>query len=170
MQHLHSKCSVTFKIIAIKALFASLVFTSMVLLPILANLNKTYAVVNRDYKKACEALERLRWDQPLSPMAIICPIVRLMNVIMLSSAAIFVMFIFAGSIKYALSQGDPKSLEAAKQTLITSVLGFIIIVGSWTILRIIVNILGLKESTLNPVDMLVENLAKLLETFNVHAP
>lgn len=128
------------------------------------------AVVNSDYKKACEALERLRWDQAVSPMAILCPIVRIVNVVMLSSAVFFVIFIFMASIKYSLSQGDPKALEASKQTLINSVLGFLLIVGSWTILRIIVNILGLNAAVLNPVEMLARNLAKLFETFNIHAP
>lgn len=104
-----------------------------------------------------------------NPLAIICTIVRLLNVFILSVGAIFVMFVFISAIKFALAQGDPKALQGAKQTLTMAIIGMLVVIGVFTILTIMRNIFGLKyQLTMNPFDVLSDNLAKLLERFNIY--
>lgn len=126
----------------------------------------TYAI-SGDYTTSCEELESTTWEGAPSPMAILCPIARLLNVFIYSAAAFFVAFIFIAAIKYALSQGDPKALQASQQTLTMALIGFLVIIGAWTILTIVKNIFGLEDGILNPFATLSENLAKLLEKFGV---
>lgn len=121
-----------------------------------------------DYASSCAELESIDWSKAPSPMAIICPVVRLLNVLVLSAAAIFVIFIFITSIKYAMSQGDPKALQASAQTLKTAIIGFFLVIGVYTILTIIKNVLGLEgEFFPNPFPALSKNLAALLMKFGV---
>lgn len=130
-----------------------------------------FAVVNDIYQDACGELESTTWEGAPSPMAIICPVVRFLNVLVLSAGAFFVAFVFISAIKYALSQGDPKALQASQQTLTTAVIGFLVIIGVYTILTIIKNVLGLQgDPILDPFGSLSRNLADLLEKFGVSAP
>ncbi len=132
--------------------------------------NPAHAGVNNVYQSTCAELESTNWEKAPSPMAILCPIARLMNVFVYSAAAFFVMFVFVAAIKYALSQGDPKALQASQQTLTMALVGFLVVIGVWTILTILKNILGLDAGILNPFDTLSKNLARLLEKFGVSAP
>jgi hypothetical protein len=128
------------------------------------------ASVSRDYAKACAELEdsSTTWTNAPSPMAILCPVVRTLNVLVLSAGAIFVIFVFISAIKYALSQGDPKALQASQQTLTTAVIGFIVVIGVYTLLTIIKNVLGLKDNPItDPFGTLSENLARLFEKFGI---
>ncbi len=130
-----------------------------------------HAAVNHVYQDTCTELENTNWTDAPSPMAIICPVARLLNVLVLSAGAFFVVFIFVSAIKYALSQGDPKALQASQQTLTTAVVGFIIIIGVYTILTIIKNVLGLTGNPiLDPFGSLSNSLADLLERLNISAP
>lgn len=116
----------------------------------------------------CTELESGTWEGAPSPMAIICPIARFLNVLVLSAAAVFVVFILLSAIKYALSQGDPKALMASQQTLTTTVIGFFIVIGVYTLLTIIKNVLGLTSSPiLNPFEVLTTNLRDLLTKFGI---
>jgi hypothetical protein len=140
---------------------------AFVVLVINSNTNFAYAAVERDYKATCLELESTTWQGAPSPMAIICPIVRLLNVLVLSAGAIFVIFVFISAIKYALSQGDPKALQASQQTLTTALIGMLIVVGVYTILTIIKNVFGLQGNLTDPFGSLGENLADLLGKFGV---
>ncbi len=121
-----------------------------------------------DYVTVCSELENDTWEGAPSPLAIICPLVRYLNVILYASAAMFVMMIFATAIKYALAQGDPKALQGAKGTLTWAIIGFIVIIGVFTLLVIFKNVLGLKDNPiLNPVGVLNDNLMELLDKFGV---
>ncbi len=54
----------------------------------------------------------------------------------LAFLALLVMFIYAG-FKYLTSNGDPKALQSAHQTVIWAVLGVIFLVLAWLILKLI---------------------------------
>lgn len=121
-----------------------------------------------DYADRCEELEQDTWEGAPSPLAIICPLVRYLNIVLFASAAVFVMMIFATAIKYALAQGDPKALQGAKGTLTWAILGFIVIIGVFTLLVIFKNVLGLKDNPiLNPVGVLNDSLMDLLDKFGI---
>ncbi|MBU0649904.1 hypothetical protein KJ605_01640 [Patescibacteria group bacterium] len=120
------------------------------------------------YRGACEDLEKQIWTGSPSPMAIICPIARLLNILIFSAGAIFVALIFITAIKFALAQGDPKALMASKQTLTTAVMGFIVVIGAWAILTILKNVLGLRaDPIIDPFGALSRNFASLLEKLNI---
>lgn len=118
-------------------------------------------VYNDNYENVCSTIEGRFVDEP-SPLAILCPIAKLFNVILLSSAAVFVIFIFMTSIKYAMAQGDPKALQGSKQSLTFAIIGFIVVIGSYTALTIIKNVLGLSDNPIiDPFRSLNDGLVKL---------
>lgn len=148
-----------------KKTFAALVFAFFVFFGLGG---VTHAAVNSVYQSACGELENRTWEGAPSPMAILCPVARFLNVLVLSAGAVFVIFVFFAAIKYAMSQGDPKALQGSQQTLTTAVIGFFVVIGVWTLLTVIKNVLGLTDNQiLNPFDVLSNNLARLLEKFNI---
>src|SRR3989338_8355785 len=105
----------------------------------------TRAAVTTNYWDACTELESTTWDKGPHPMAIICPVARLLNVFVLSAGVFFILFVFVSALKYAVSLGDPKALQASKQTLTMAIVGFLIVIGVYTIVTIISNVLGLEN-------------------------
>lgn len=121
----------------------------------------------QDYRKFCQAEDWYAGDP--HPLAIICVIVRLLNIFLLSVGAIFVMYVFMSAIKFAMAQGDPKALQGAKQSLTVAIIGMLIVAGVFTILTILRNVLGLQYQLLtNPFDVLSKNLADLLLKLNIY--
>ena len=150
--------------------FATFFILVLAILASFATPHNVYAI-DPDYTKACAELETQTWDSPPSPMAIICPIARLLNVFIFASAAIFVMLILVSSVKYGMAQGDPKAMQGAKQTLTTAVIGFIVIIGAFTILAILRGVLGLKNNLLlDPFGALSQGLARFLEELQISIP
>lgn len=56
--------------------------------------------------------------------------------------ACFVMLL-VGGFKYLTAQGDPKKTEGAKQTLTWAIVGLVITIGAWFVLRFISEFTGL---------------------------
>ena len=81
-------------------------------------------------------------DNP-SPLAIICPFVKVFNVAVLGAGGLLVIIIIYGAIKLAMSLGDPKGYQAAQQTWFWGVIGFAVIVGAYSLIYILDKILGL---------------------------
>jgi hypothetical protein len=79
---------------------------------------------------------------PPSIAGLICPIVRIFNLLILASGLVFAMMIGYGSIKLSMALGDPKGFDAAKMTLFYAFLGFGVVLGSFTILSILSGFLG----------------------------
>ena len=120
------------------------------------------------YEDRCEELTKETWEGAPSPLAILCPMVRYLNLILYASAAVFVIMIFAGAIKFALAQGDPKAIQGAKGSLTWAVVGFIVIIGVFTMLVIFKNVLGLKDNPIaDPVGAINRNLMDLLNRFGI---
>ena len=98
-----------------------------------------------------------------SPLAIVCPVIRVLNVMVLSVGAVFVFMVLYGAIKLSLSLGDPKGYEGAHQTWVWAVIGLGVIVGFYAILLIMDNIFGLGILTgANPTGIF-DNLVGALE-------
>ena len=103
-------------------------------------------------------------DNP-SPIAIVCPFVRLLNIAVLSVGAVFLGMVVYGGIKLSLSLGDPKGYQGAQQTWFWAVVGLKVVLGFFTILVIVDNIFGLGLMTNGPIgifDNLVTGISDLL--------
>lgn len=89
-------------------------------------------------------------DDIPSLSGITVPIIRFLNALVLFSGGIFVILVLLTAIKFAMSQGDPKGIEGAKQALTYAILGFLAVIGVYVILQILVGGLGAKEGLKNP--------------------
>jgi hypothetical protein len=72
-----------------------------------------------------------------SPDQILCPVVRIFNILLLISGVALATFIGYGAIKLSASLGDPKAYEGAVRTFQFAIIGFFIVVGSFAILFIL---------------------------------
>lgn len=70
-----------------------------------------------------------------------------------AAIALFIMLVYGGY-KYLSSGGDPKKAEAAKSTLTYAMIGFVLIIGAFLIIRVISSFTGLE----------------VLESFNIKFP
>lgn len=68
------------------------------------------------------------------------------SIVVLSGIALFVMLLIAG-FKFLFSAGDQKKLEEARGTLTNAVIGLVVIVSAYLILRIIGAFTGLINLT-----------------------
>jgi len=85
----------------------------------------------------------LATDDPPSLAQIVIPIIRIMNVLVISGGAIFVLMLIVTSYKFAMAQGDPKGMQGARQSFTYTVLGGIAVVFTYAILEIMVGSFGL---------------------------
>jgi hypothetical protein len=67
---------------------------------------------------------------------------RAINILVLASGAIFVVFVIFTAFKFATSQGDAKAVQGAKESLTMAVLGLLVVLGIFAINSIVVGILG----------------------------
>ena len=68
------------------------------------------------------------------------------SIVALAGIALFVMLLVAG-FKFLFSAGDQKKLEEARGTLTNAVIGLVVIVSAYLILRIIASFTGLTTLT-----------------------
>lgn len=64
-------------------------------------------------------------------------------ILSISGVIVFVMLIYGG-ILYLTSAGDPKNVEKATKTITYSLIGLIVIVASYSIMRFIQTVFGLE--------------------------
>ena len=67
-------------------------------------------------------------------------------IVVLAGVALFIMFVVAG-FSSLFSGGDPKKLEQARGTLTNAIVGLVVIVAAYLILRLIVVISGYTDIT-----------------------
>ncbi|PIZ00399.1 hypothetical protein COY62_02755, partial [bacterium (Candidatus Howlettbacteria) CG_4_10_14_0_8_um_filter_40_9] len=77
--------------------------------------------------------------EDLTPAILLSNIV---NYILLFAAAIAVLFLIIGGIKYIVSQGNEKAVESSKHTILYAVIGLLIIILSFVIVRFVLNQAG----------------------------
>lgn len=80
-------------------------------------------------------------DAP-TPVQIVCPLLRVVNFMVLVVGAVFVIMILYGAIKLSMALGDPKGLEGARQTWTWTIVGGLIVLGFFAIFTIVVGIFG----------------------------
>lgn len=146
-----------------KLVAAVLVFTAVFTL----NLNNAYAAVD------CNASGSLIGDEPPSLEMLVCPIVRVFNMIILLVGVVLIIMIIYGAIKLALSLGDPKGLESAKATWVHAGIGLGIVLGFWGILTILMNRFGITNATrgftspMDPFNKAGDGITNLLEAIGI---
>lgn len=107
--------------------------------------------------------QNLFTDEPPELQQIAVVVSRVFNFFVLSVGVVLVALIFVSSIKFAMAQGDPKAVEGAKKTLTYAVLGFILVVGVYTLLILISSSL-LGETPVTPgglIDQIVDSILEL---------
>lgn len=74
----------------------------------------------------------------------------LVNVVLGVGIAVTIIFLIIGGIQYITARGDQKAAAAARQSLTNAVIGFIVVIGAFTIRVILLNVIGgVNESNLN---------------------
>ena len=66
-------------------------------------------------------------------------IIKIINIILGFSAALAVLFLIIGGIRYIISQGNAEAMESAKKTLLYAIIGLLVIVLSLVILNLVLN-------------------------------
>ena len=77
-----------------------------------------------------------------SPLELLDVAARGLNILILISSAIFVGFVVFAAYKFASSEGDPKGIQGAKQSLTYAVIGLLVVVGVFVINAVVINILN----------------------------
>ncbi|MFC1756183.1 hypothetical protein ACFLZK_02205 [Patescibacteria group bacterium] len=77
------------------------------------------------------------------PSQIICPFLRLINLALMLSGVALAVFIGFGAIKLSVSLGDPKGYEGSMRTFLFAIIGFFVVVGSFSLLFMLNRTLGL---------------------------
>jgi len=73
----------------------------------------------------------------------------LINVVLGVGIAVTIVFLILGGIQYITAKGDQKAAGAAREALTNAVIGFIVVIGAFTIRLILINVIGgTKESNL----------------------
>lgn len=87
------------------------------------------------------------------PGDIICPLIRIVNLLILVAGVGLAVFIGYGAIKLSASTGDPKAYEASLRTFWFAIIGFFVVVGSFALLFILDTTLGLGLGFSTPGEM-----------------
>ncbi|HLC93489.1 MAG TPA: hypothetical protein VJG85_00565 [Patescibacteria group bacterium] len=102
----------------------------------------------------------------LSPVQILCPLVRIGNVALLAAGVIFIIMVIYGGIKLSLSFGEPKAFAAAKATWTWAFVGFGLIIGVFALMFITTNLFSLdytgKFDIVRPFDGVATALAQFM--------
>ncbi|MBI2414755.1 hypothetical protein HYV31_02860 [candidate division WWE3 bacterium] len=94
-------------------------------------------------------------------------VARAFNLVLYGSGGVFIIMILWSAYKYAMSLGDAKSLEGAKQSLTQSIFGFLIILGFLIFFSVTAGYLGLDENVVKgPASIMRTNLQKLEQIVN----
>lgn len=78
---------------------------------------------------------------PASKTSLGSLIINVVEILLLVAASIAVIFLIVGGYKYVVSRGNEEAAESAKKTMTSAILGLVIIILSFTIIRIISAIL-----------------------------
>ncbi|MFA6981457.1 MAG: hypothetical protein WC243_00290 [Patescibacteria group bacterium] len=64
------------------------------------------------------------------------------NIVLWIGVALTVIFLIVGGIQYITSRGDQKAAETARKSLTNAVIGFIIVIGAFSIRALVLNLIG----------------------------
>lgn len=84
-----------------------------------------------------------------SPLHILCPIPKIVNILTLMSGVVFVGLIITQAVRYAFSANDPKQLAAVHSSSYYIALGFGVVLGALSFLAALGNVLGIDSKFLS---------------------
>lgn len=64
------------------------------------------------------------------------------NTLIFLVGAIAVLFLIIGGLRYVISQGDPKNVEGAKNTILYAIVGIVVAILSFAAVQFVLNALG----------------------------
>lgn len=64
------------------------------------------------------------------------------NIVMGVGISLTIIFLILGGIQYMTAKGDQKAAQEARTSLTNAVIGFIVVIGAFTIRTVLLNILG----------------------------
>jgi hypothetical protein len=92
---------------------------------------------------------------------IACPIEAAINYLLIAVGFAFIIMLLYGSLKFALSEGDSKAIEAAKKTLTWGFIGFFAVLAAVSIINISIRIfVGNKK--VDTLQRLIESITNFL--------
>ncbi len=78
----------------------------------------------------------------MSLLGLVDIIGRIFNIITLAAGAVFTILVLVAGYKFATSQGDPKAIAGAKQSITYAVIGLAVVIGIFFIQMAVVLVLG----------------------------
>ena len=73
------------------------------------------------------------------------------NVVMGVGISLTIIFLILGGIQYMTAKGDQKAAQEARTSLTNAVIGFIVVIGAFTIRTILLNLLGAETVNIQDV-------------------
>ncbi len=68
------------------------------------------------------------------------------NIVLFIGVALTVIFLILGGIQYMTARGDQKAAQEARTSLTNAIIGFVVVIGAFTIRTVLLNILGAEGS------------------------
>ena len=84
------------------------------------------------------------WNQ-LNLSDLTCIFNRVYNTAILTVSGVFIIWAILSGIRYMSASGDEKAVADARRSLTMAILGFIIVVGAYALIRILGNVIGLEK-------------------------
>lgn len=81
------------------------------------------------------------------------------NIVLGIGISLTVIFLILGGIQYITSKGDQKATQEARTSLTNAVIGFIVVVGAFTIKNILSNILNVQGGNNDQQDVIPDGAA-----------
>ncbi|MFA6981459.1 MAG: hypothetical protein WC243_00300 [Patescibacteria group bacterium] len=94
-------------------------------------------------------------------------IVKVFNVLVFSAGVALAVLILLAAYKFAMAQGDPKGVEGAKKTLTYAVLGFIVVIGVYGLLSLIVSTIGADAGSGNPASLISNIRTQIIQFLRI---
>lgn len=120
---------------------------SKIIVTILGTLGSYYMglMFNPRIAYAQAVCENVDYEDP-SIVEIICPVIAFVNFLVMFVGVMLVGYILFAAYKYAMAQGDPRSLEDATKTLTYAILGAVLVAGVFTLLSVVGGLFGIDSS------------------------
>jgi len=105
---------------------------------------------------------------PPEIIAIICPLLRVINILLFSASFIFAIMLGYAGIKLSMALGDPKGYESARLTMLYAFIGLFVVLASFTLISIVTGLFGFSiTSPQSLVNLFFGNIVLFLGNFGI---
>jgi len=102
------------------------------------------------FSKGCSAMAELPSGETVEVATIKgfeCIFQNVLNIVVRLAGIAVLIFIIIGGFQYLTAGGDPKKSESAKNTITYAILGLVLLILAWFILKFIQTFTGIKNCT-----------------------